>query len=101
MNRARLKLPEEISIHIGEGEAAWAAWLTWRAEYRPLPNHVDPNASYDGLLFETYGDELKAVRETPGPHVWTLIEEDGEQFIVSGYRHVNRLGYFVTEVGHA
>ena len=35
--------------------------------FRPRPNHLDPNASYDfgdgGCLFETYGPELDFVRE--------------------------------------
>lgn len=96
-----LKLNDDIVINLNR-DGGMDAWLGWRAKYRPLPHPLEPvQASYDGLMLETFGPDLEHVRNTPGPNVWTLIDEDGEQFIVSGYRTVNRLGYFITEVGHA
>lgn len=69
----------------------------WMIEYRPVLNHFDPNASFDGLMFET---EYEFVRENVlANKVWTYLEGDkGEPLLVSGYHFVNRLGYFVTEV---
>ena len=28
----------------------------WLETYRPILNHIDSNASFDGMMFETYGD---------------------------------------------
>ncbi len=66
--------------------------------FEPEVNGFDENASFDGYMFETYGDELEYVTEQQKRYqdVWTLIEEDGERCIVYGMRKVNRLGYFVT-----
>lgn len=68
----------------------------FEAIYCPVPNHLDSHASWDGYMFETYGDQLAYVRQQPLNNVWTIIEEDGCQYIVTGYRIVNRLGYFIT-----
>ena len=66
--------------------------------FEPEVNGFDENASFDGYMFETYGDELEYVLEQQKRYqdVWTLIEEDGKRYIVYGMKKVNRLGYFVT-----
>lgn len=64
---------------------------------KPIKNHIDDNASLDGNMFETFGEELDFVRQQENSHVWTYCEEDNTLFISSGYHHVNRLGYLVTE----
>lgn len=102
MNRARLKLPDDIEVRIDDGEAGRQAWLEWRATYRPLPHPLEPvDAPYDGLLLHYEGPDHDHVCSQPGPFVWTLIEGDFGTYIVAGYHRVNRLGYFITEVGHA
>jgi len=74
----------------------------WQETFRPVKNHLDPNAAGEGCLFETYGEELDHVLEianTEPCRVWTLVDGDnGKQYICSGYHLVNRLGYFITEV---
>jgi hypothetical protein len=40
----------------------------------------------------------KMLAETPINHIWTWINEDGEDFIVSGYRVCNSIGYLITQV---
>lgn len=71
------------------------------AHYRPVPNHLNDNASFDfgngGCLFETYGAELDHVRLQPRDHIWTILDVDGELMIANGYHFVNRLGYILTE----
>jgi hypothetical protein len=73
----------------------------WEAEFEPIQNHLNENAPYGGLMFETYGDELGHVLdaangETEG-NVWTLVEGDsGRLVICEGYHLCNRLGYFIT-----
>jgi hypothetical protein len=77
----------------------------WEAKFVPMRNKFDGFASYDGCLYETYGDELTYVLlfannhfgETSDRQVWTLVEEDGKFFVVEGYRLVNRFGYLLTE----
>ncbi len=68
--------------------------------FRPRPNHLDPNASYDfgdgGCLFETYGPELDFVRAQDPRSIWTIVDDDnGQPVIESGMRFVNRLGFLV------
>ncbi len=80
-------------------------------------NHFDKNASFDGFMFETYGEELDYVFEMNKTNrVLTIIEGDvgGERtfisdkgveitepisnlYYVSGFHLVNRLGYFVLD----
>jgi hypothetical protein len=70
----------------------------WAEEFKPTTNHMDDNASYDGAMFETYGDELDHVRVADKFNIWTLISGDnGSTWIISGYHLVNRMGYFITE----
>ncbi len=71
--------------------------------YKPIANHLDLNASFDsgdgdGTLFETYGEELAFVKSRPPNTIWTLLDSDCGVIIVSGWRFVNRIGYFITEI---
>jgi len=72
-------------------------WETWVKRYQPVKNLIDTNASYDGMMFETFGEELAHVKEQDVHNVWTLIEEDDKRFLLNGWHFVNRLGYFVTK----
>jgi hypothetical protein len=70
----------------------------WIEKYKPVVNHLDSNAGWNGTLFETYGAELDHVDSMPDNLVWTLSDGDlGEPVISNGYSFVNRLGYFVCE----
>lgn len=69
----------------------------WERDYKPLPNHLDARALFDGLMFGCDGAEAAAVKQTPIEHVWTLLDEDGETWIAPGWHFVNRLGYFITD----
>jgi hypothetical protein len=72
---------------------------SWEEEFQPIVNHLDANASWDGIMFETYGDELEFVRSQPEENVWTYMDGDGAGTIIcAGYHFVNRIGYFVTKV---
>lgn len=75
---------------------------TFHQRFRPIPNHLDTNASEDfgegGCLFETYGAELDHVRAHPSSRIWTIIDGDDETLIVSGYHLCNRIGYILTEM---
>lgn len=69
------------------------------ATYRPILNHIDKDSSFDGYMFETYGDEYEFVKSTSPENIWTYGDgDDGGSYIWAGWSFVNRLGYFVTEV---
>lgn len=70
----------------------------WFETFDPVTNNIDNNASFNGCMFETYGDELNFVQETDDNHIWTYGDgDDGGTYIWSGYSFVNRIGYFVTK----
>src|SRR5262249_53914708 len=74
------------------------------SHYPLLKNHLNPNASWvygegPGCLFETYGEELEFVRQQDPATVWTLVDgDDGDQYLVSGFHFVNRIGYLISTV---
>lgn len=67
-------------------------------QFRPVVNHIDSAASYNGFLFETFGAELAYVSEAKQEHVWTVLDSDGITAVTNGMHFVNALGYFITEV---
>ena len=71
----------------------------WCDVYKPINNHIDKNASFDGAMFETYGDEYEFVKQSPEKNIWMYGDgDDGGSYIWSGWGFVNRIGYFITEV---
>jgi hypothetical protein len=74
----------------------------WFELFKPIKNPFDWNGSWDGHMFETFGVELEFVIHTPTTQVWTYIGADnGTTYLVSGFHLVNRIGYFICEVGMA
>jgi hypothetical protein len=72
---------------------------TWCATYKPIKNHIDTNASFDGEMFETYGDEVDFVKQQDPAYIWMYGDgDDGGSYIWNGWHFVNRIGYFITEV---
>ena len=71
----------------------------WVETYKPISNHIDTNASFDGLMFETYGDEVEFVKSANPDCIWTYGDgDDGGSYIWNGWHFVNRIGYFITEI---
>jgi hypothetical protein len=75
----------------------------WFATYKPIPNHIDKNASFNdgeqGYMFETYGKELNFVMAADSDYIWTYGDgDDSGTYVWNGYHIVNRIGYFITEV---
>ena len=72
------------------------------AKYTRKENHLDPDAGWDGCLFETFDIEVEHVCEvannpSTANTVWTLVEGDHETLhLIAGYHLVNRQGYFIT-----
>lgn len=70
----------------------------WERKYKPIEK------SEGNILFETHdGKDIvflrKFIKENSVLHIWTLVDgDDGDLFIDSGIRWVNRLNYIVTEI---
>ena len=65
--------------------------------FTPVKNHLDNNASLDGCMFETYGNELKYIASLADTKtVWTYLEGEDDYYFVTGMHFVNELGYFIT-----
>jgi len=65
----------------------------FEALFRPKPNpfHADTD------LVETFGKELEHVKAQPLNHVWTLVCEGSDSWLISGFAFVNRMSYIITE----
>ena len=67
-------------------------------KFRFMVNNYDDNASFEGLMFETYGDEVEYVKSKPENRIWMYGQgDDGGLYIWSGWGFVNRIGYFISE----
>lgn len=74
-------------------------------KYKPIYNHLEhpqyKERQFKGesigseMYFETYGEELEYVKKHNNKFIWTLIEVDGNQYIVQGFHYVNRLNYLI------
>ena len=68
-------------------------------QFKFIPNNYDEYSSFDGLMFETYGDEVEFVKSQSPDKIWMYGDgDDGGSYIWNGWHIVNRIGYFVTEV---
>lgn len=71
----------------------------FEATYKPIQNHLNPDAAFGGQMFETYGPEYAFVLSRPLNTVWTIVEgDDGKLFYMAANHYVNRIGYLITEV---
>jgi hypothetical protein len=68
----------------------------WVDEYDPLYNNIEKNASFDGYMWETYDEELEVVLSYNNNQIWTIVEDDGDSFVIPGFYRINRIGYFIT-----
>ena len=91
------------------------------SKFKLKKNHIDKKASFDGCMFETYGEELDYVYKMIKKNcVVTIIEGDEETereetfidsfgvvfkeilldtnlYYTSGFHYVNRYGYLILE----
>ncbi len=67
-------------------------------QFKFIPNNYDEYSSFDGLMFETYGDEVEFVKSQSPDKIWMYGEgDDGGLYIWSGWGFVNRIGYFISQ----
>jgi hypothetical protein len=93
---------EEWSVKVAAHEIKTRiTYDEFEEKYVPIKNHLDDNASYDGVMYETFGDEVQYVLslandEHHKERVWTVIGDCNATVVLSGYHLVNRLGYIIT-----
>jgi hypothetical protein len=70
----------------------------WVAKYNPIKNHIVDHGSFDGLVFETYGDEVAFVASQNPNNIWTMVWAEDCYAVVPGFRWVNRENYLISTV---
>ena len=78
----------------------------WETHFKPIINHLDPQASWrsdgdgTGIMFETYGAELEFVLAQPDNNVWSYMDDEEDNLILCADRAdpSDVIGYFVTKV---
>jgi hypothetical protein len=73
----------------------------WLHAYEPQQNHLNPDAKFDGRLYEHQGLEWDFIGRQINHHQWTLVRtEDGRLLIRNGLAVKGRLGYFFSQNMH-
>ncbi len=76
------------------------SFTEWLEKYKPVKNHIDTNASFDGHMFETFGDEVDFVRAQKESRIWTWVDDGEHSSITNGFSFVNRMGYFIASISY-
>jgi hypothetical protein len=88
-----------LTVHCVTGIYTYPTWDEFAAQFKPFRNHIDTNASYGGMMFETYGDERQFVHAQQPEKVWTVSEDyTGDlTWIIPSFNWINSTGHIVTE----
>jgi hypothetical protein len=65
----------------------------WVEQYKPICD-LDGNP----IMYETYGEDLDIVSDTPENRIWTWVDGGDYSGINSGFQRVNRLNYYICTV---
>jgi len=80
-------------------------WDEFQNRFKPVANHLEPNAPFGGFMYETFGEARAFVEQVSNERpltVWTIVEDDeGDLVAVDGLQWVNRFGFIVTKVARA
>ena len=68
--------------------------------FRPFRHPEAKFNIWGGHGLETFGEDLRLVREYPQQHVWTVVDGDEDQWIFPGLSFVNRVCYLLSELPH-
>ncbi len=70
--------------------------------FKPYRHVGSENDIWGGHGLETYGKDLEIVRRHDSNFLWTVVDGDdsNSEWIVPGFRYVNRLCYLVTAEPH-
>ncbi len=89
-----IHLPESFWKHLSVVEMTEDEWFE---KFDPVDNIMAEDSSFNGCMFETYGEEFSYIQEQNLQNIWTLIEGDEGSVITNGMHYVNRLGYFISK----
>ena len=71
------------------------------AFFKPIPQSNSQFGTWGGFGLETYGEDLRIIRNHDPDFVWTVVDGDsGDQWLVSGVQYVNRTCHLITEQPH-
>ena len=67
-------------------------------KYKDTPTSQEDITSFGGCMYETFGEEVDYVISMAiKGRVATIVDEDGDMFIYSGFHRFNRMGYLVLD----
>lgn len=74
-------------------------WEDFFYKYFPEKNPKGDD-SFDGHMFETYGEDYEVVCAQNEHFVWTIIDSDSDDnfYMIPGRHLVNRIGYLIATV---
>ena len=87
-------MPREFNLDDYQYVEEHISFNQWLTGYRPNKNHLNPDATFDGMLYQHAGPEWGHIIQLTVHQVWTLYEEDRTLKIRNGYQVPGRLGYF-------
>jgi hypothetical protein len=71
--------------------------ILWE-KYKDTPTSQEDITSFGGCMYETFGEEVEYVHTMAAKgRVATIVDEDGDMFIYSGFYRFNRMGYLVLD----
>lgn len=75
-------------------------FFKWLQDYKPQPNHINPEARLSGLLYENEGEQKTFILQLPVYKFWSVYEDSGKLFIRNGYQVRGHIGYVVCQTQH-
>jgi hypothetical protein len=71
----------------------------FKKRFRPQPNHLNDDASWEGFMYEPFGAELEYVKTVSPDRIWTVSKDLGNSgaFLVNGFK-VGHKGYVICEL---
>lgn len=69
--------------------------------FRPYRHPNTTTDIWGGIGLETYGQDFELAKSIDDQYIWTVIDGDKDQIIITGLHSVNRICYLITEISHA
>jgi hypothetical protein len=66
--------------------------------FKPYRHPGAKNDIWGAIGLETFGEDLDTARKHPPEFLWTVVSGESGEWILPGYRFVNRLCYLVAAV---
>ena len=63
--------------------------------FKPVDNPLSNN-----WFFDTHGQDMELINNTPASLVWTVVDTDGKLYAIQGKHFVNRFAYITCALPH-